>query len=273
MPEVNGPPPLDWGVGHYESTAAQLAPAAEVVIQRAGLRAGQRVLDLGCGTGNAALVAARTGAEVIGVDPATRLLEVARARADADGLSVTFELGNAGAIPLPDHSVDVIVSVFAVIFAPDPVAAAAEMARVLIPTGRVVLSAWRPGGPIADMNRVASETMMTALGAPPPPPGGFAWHERESLIEAFGPHGFSVEIDEHRLAYVANSVDEFVDTEQQNHPMAVTGKAVLEQFGKYDETVRDEMLKRMKAVLEAANEDPPRLRVSSPYVVATLQRS
>jgi SAM-dependent methyltransferase len=79
----SGQPPaaIDWGAGRDETTAAQLAPAAAVVVQRASLRPGERVLDLGCGTGNAALLAVRAGSAVTGVDPAARLLEVARNRA------------------------------------------------------------------------------------------------------------------------------------------------------------------------------------------------
>jgi ubiquinone/menaquinone biosynthesis C-methylase UbiE len=268
---MSGPPPIDWGVGRYETTAAQLEPAAEVVVERAALLPGERVLDLGCGTGNAALVAARAGGEVIGVDPAARLLDVARWRAETEGLSVSFQAGDASSIPLPDGSVDAIVSVFAVIFAPDPKVSAAEMSRVLTSTGRIVVSAWQPEGAIYEMNKVASETMMRALGTPPPQ-GGFAWHERDALVDVFAPHGFDVTLDEHRLAYRAASVEEFVDTEQQNHPMAVSGIAILELMGRADDEVRDQLRARMLEILTAANEDPAGFSVTSPYIVATMRR-
>lgn len=270
MPETSGPPPVDWGVGRYEATAARLEPAAEVVIERAALLPGEQVVDVGCGTGNAALAAARAGAEVVGVDPAARLLDLARSRAAADGLSVTFQAGDAASIPLPDGSADAIVSVFAVIFAPDRRAAAAEMSRVLTPTGRIVLSAWKPEGAIFEMNRVALETMTAALGASPPQ-GGFAWHEPDALVELFAPNGFGVVVDEHRLAYRAASVEEFVDTEQRNHPIAVNGMAILEQLGRADE-VRNQLRERMHGILTAANEDPLHFSVTSPYVVATMRR-
>jgi 2-polyprenyl-3-methyl-5-hydroxy-6-metoxy-1,4-benzoquinol methylase len=115
----------DWSLGRYESTAERLLPAARVVVESAALHAGERVLDLGCGTGNAALLAAACGARVTGVDPASRLLEVARARAASEGADITFLAGEAASLPVGDASADVIVSVFAVIFAPDAVAAAA----------------------------------------------------------------------------------------------------------------------------------------------------
>jgi ubiquinone/menaquinone biosynthesis C-methylase UbiE len=72
---------VDWGAGHYEQTAAELEPVAHELVERAALRAGERVLDLACGTGGVALRAAAQGAQVIGVDGASRLLGVARERA------------------------------------------------------------------------------------------------------------------------------------------------------------------------------------------------
>jgi SAM-dependent methyltransferase len=112
------PPAPDWGVGHYEHTAAQLLPAARLVVETAAPAGGERVVDIGCGTGNAALLAAQRGATVTGVDPAARLLEVARARAAAERLDATFVVGDAATVPVGDSEADVVLSVFGVIFAP-----------------------------------------------------------------------------------------------------------------------------------------------------------
>jgi ubiquinone/menaquinone biosynthesis C-methylase UbiE len=139
---------VDWGLGKYEHTAAQLLPAARVVVERAAPVEGELVVDVGCGTGNAALLAAGRGARVLGVDPASRLLEVAREQAAAQGLEVTFAAGEAGSLPVEDGAVDVVLSVFGVIFASDVSAAAAEIARVSAPAGRILLSAWVPEGAI-----------------------------------------------------------------------------------------------------------------------------
>ena len=84
------PPALDWGVGHYESTAEQILPAARAVVEAAAIGTGERVLDLGCGTGNAALLAAEHAGRVTRVDPAPRLLQAALARAARDGRKVDF---------------------------------------------------------------------------------------------------------------------------------------------------------------------------------------
>src|SRR6185312_510552 len=92
----------DWGVGRYEETAARLEPAARTVVEHAAPRAGDRVADVGCGTGNAALLAAARGARVTGVDPAARLLQVARERASAEELEADFVEGDGASLPLGD---------------------------------------------------------------------------------------------------------------------------------------------------------------------------
>jgi len=93
---------MEWGAGRYERIAEQLLPAAEVVVEQAAPREGESVVDIGCGTGNAALLAADRGATVTGVDPAQRLLDVAAATAAERGLDATFRLGEAADIPLDD---------------------------------------------------------------------------------------------------------------------------------------------------------------------------
>jgi SAM-dependent methyltransferase len=256
---------VDWGVGRYERTAAQLAPISEVVVERASVQASERVLDLGCGTGNAALLAAARGATVIGVDPAPRLLDVGRARA-AD---VVFALGDAAAIPVESGSIDVLLSVFGVIFAPDPVAAAAEMARVTAPHGRIVLSAWVPGGAVAEVVRVSRQMTMAALDAPPSP-APFAWNDHDTLSDLFAPHGFSVSVERHGHVFTAASVEDFLQAQLVDHPLSSASRAALEARGKTD--VQAEIVDRAREILTAANETTDGLAVTSFYVVATAQR-
>ncbi len=166
VPAQAGAPAMDWGTGKYESLAAALLPAARVVAESAGLRPDERVLDLGCGIGNAALLAAEHSGEVTGVDPASRLLEIARAQAAREGKKVTFLPGEAASLPVGDCALDVILSVFALVFAPDPGAAAAEMSRALTPGGRIVLSAWILAGAMFEMTSTAADTTRQAVGAP-----------------------------------------------------------------------------------------------------------
>jgi ubiquinone/menaquinone biosynthesis C-methylase UbiE len=120
---------------------------AEVVVARSGAGAGDVVVDVACGTGNAALLAAVRGARVVGVDGAPRLLAVARERAAAMGVEAEWLEGDLAALPLADGVADVVLSVFGVIFAADPSAALSEVARILRPDGRAFVTAWVPAGP------------------------------------------------------------------------------------------------------------------------------
>jgi SAM-dependent methyltransferase len=257
---------VDWSVGNYERTAEQLLPAAEALVGLAAPQEGERVLDVGCGTGNAALLAAARGARVTGVDPAARLLDVARSRAAAQGLEADFVAGEASSLPLGDGEADVLLSVFGVIFAPDVAAAAAEMARVCAPSGRIVLTAWIPDGAISRMARLSREAVTLALGSPPSGPP-FPWHERDALAGLLEPHGFSVSIEERSISFTGESPAQYLDAEA-GHPLAVAARAVLEPRGE-GEALRERMLK----VLEEGNEDPEAFRVTSRYVIAAARRS
>ena len=252
---------MDWDLGQYEYIAAQLLPAAEVVVDRLAPRSGEHVVDLGCGTGNAALLAADRGSRTTGVDPSPRLLEVARRGASARGLDVEFVPGNAETLPFPDGSVDAIVSVFGLIFAPNALAAAAEMMRVLAPNGRIVFSAWVPGGAIADQTKLRREALATALGEKPEGVP-FAWHDRNALSALLAPYGHSVEVHEEALTFTASSVQEYAEIEWQNHPAWVEARTVLEPLGMWKSLCQATL-----RVLSDANEEPSAFRISSPYVV------
>jgi ubiquinone/menaquinone biosynthesis C-methylase UbiE len=257
--------PLDWGLGHYEDIARELLPAAVAVVAAADVEAGERVVDVGCGTGNASLLAARAGAQVVGVDPAARLLDVARKQAVAAGLAAHFALGDAAALPLEDASVDAALSVFGVIFAPDPVVAAAELARVLEPAGRIVLSAWLPDGTMIRVTSLVADTVRTALGAPAGP-APFAWHDQAALADLFGPYGFRVSVTAHRLEYTDSSPQAFLVRMGRAHPLAVAGNAVLDRVGE-----REASDARVLDLLEDINEDAAAFRVSAEYVIASMR--
>lgn len=256
---------MDWNVGEYEHIAAQLLPAAQVVIGHAAPRGDERLVNVGCGTGNAALLAAERGARVTGIDPAQRLLDVAGAEAAARRIDARFLSGEAARLPLADSTAEAIVSVFGVIFAPDAPGAVAEMARIATRGGRIVLSAWMPGGALADVMRVRRDATNVAgvSGSGPP----FAWHDRAALTSAFAPYGFSIDLSEEQLAFTAASPQEFVETELRVHPAWIAARAVLEPRGEM-QAVRDRALD----IFETANEDPEGFRVTSRYVVATARR-
>ncbi len=252
---------VDWGDGEYEVTAADLWAASERVIAAAGVAPSEAVLDLACGTGNAALLAARAGAVVTGVDPAVRLLEVASERLDAEGRKGTFLQGEAGAIPVLDRSFDVVVSVFGVIFAPDAGAAVGEMVRVLRPGGRVVLTSWLPSGTIAQAGGLLQRSLAAAVQAPPYRPA--AWGDpafARSLLES---HGASVAIHEEALTFEADSPAAWFDTQAERHPVwRMAHRALASHPGAWDELRTGSI-----ALLSAGNEDPSRFRTTSRYLL------
>lgn len=258
----------DWGAGNYEPTAEGLAPAAEQLVRSAGLRPGEQVLDVGCGTGNAALLAARAGAHVTGVEPAPRLLGVAAAAAAAAGLTLDLRPGGAPGLPIDDASQDVVLSNFAVIFTPDPAAAATDLVRVLRPSGRIALTAWLPGGAIdraigAAMRAVAE--VAQAAGRPGPPQPSFAWHDRAALGAALAGAGrpLTVTTEEHDLAFTSRSAEVYLDEVLAVHPMSLMAADALRASGGDPARLREALL----AELVKGNEDPAGFRVTSRYVV------
>ena len=256
---------MDWSLGSYERTAVGLLPAAATVLDCADLRPGERVLDVGCGTGNGALLAAERGARVTGADPARRLLDVARAAAAARDLQVSFLEGEAAALPLADGAADVVISVFGVVFAPDAQATAAELARVTAARGRVAFSAWIPEGALFEVMRARGQALSAAGSASAPPP--FPWHDAAAVDELLGPRGFSVTRTEHTLSFTGSSPRAFLESELHDHPLWLQGRQQLEPRGEWEA-----LPERALAILENANEQPGGLRVSSRYVVVSASR-
>ena len=136
------------------------------VVAAAGVRSGQRVLDVGAGTGNATLPAAATGAQVVGTDIAPQLLAVGERAARARGLDVSWQLADAQDLPFDDDSFDVVLSCVGAMFAPDQRATARELLRVCRPGGTVALGNWTPGG-AAGVLRVPRPLPAPDAGPPP----------------------------------------------------------------------------------------------------------
>lgn len=255
---------MDWGLGRYEHTARDLEPASAHVVDLAQLVPGERVLDVGCGTGNAALLAARAGAETTGLDPAARLLEVATERAAAEDLAARFVIGHAEMLPFDDGTFDVVLSVFGVIFTPDPERAIGELLRVLRPNGRALVSAWVPTGTISNLMAVFGRAAFTATGASP---SRFPWHDAAAVADVAARHGAGVDAFDGEVQFNGESPEAYYEAQEQNHPMSLGLRPVIEGAGLYDEVRREGI-----AVLRDGNEDPSAFRVTSPYRVLELSR-
>jgi SAM-dependent methyltransferase len=255
---------VDWNAGCYERTAAELEPVSRAVVDAARPQPDERVLDLACGTGNAALLAAARGARVIGVDTAPRLLEVARERARSLNVQAEFREGDLQELPVADGSADVVLSVFGLIFAPDPARALQEVARAAAPAARVFLSAWVPAGPVNDMLAAMGQVLARVTEAPPPQ--RFAWSDAAAVEAVARDAGLALQATTRAELAIRDDSPEAYVAGTQEHPMALGVRPALERAGA-DAEVRGAMI----AVLREANEDPGAFLVHSPYVVHELR--
>jgi SAM-dependent methyltransferase len=254
---------IDWGLGSYERTAMQLAPAAGAAVEAAEILPGDRVLDVGCGTGNAALLAAMHGARATGLDPAVRLLEVARGRAASAGIDADWVRGDALDLPFVDDTFDATLSVFGVIFAAPPEQAVAELVRVTAPQGRIVLTTWVGDGALANARGLLDTAIAAATDdAAAGDDGAVAdraldWGDQEDLRALFAPHGVVPEADPFPHAFTADSATALADEWLALHPLWVSARPILgdEAYAALREPLID--------ALEAGNEDPQAFRVTS----------
>ena len=228
-------PATTWGLGDYALMARRLEPVAAAVVEEAGAAPGVALLDVACGTGNAALLAARRGALVTALDSEPRLLELAGRRAAAEDLEVAWETGDAAALPFGDDGFDAVVTVFGAMYAPDHEAAAGELSRVTAPGGRVVSAAWVPGGVLPAMGRRLAPFL------PPPPTGSglpARWGDEPAVTELLTAAGVEVsaarrELLVLRFADRAAAVDVLVRS--AGHLVAEHPR--LEASGRWDEAV------------------------------------
>jgi SAM-dependent methyltransferase len=248
---------IDWGLGSYERTATQLAPAAGAAVEAAEILPGDRVLDVGCGTGNAALLAAMHGARATGLDPAVRLLEVARGRAASAGIDADWVRGDALDLPFVDDTFDATLSVFGVIFAAPPERAVAELVRVTAPEGRIVLTTWVGDGALANATGLLRSALAAATDADAAGPGALDWGDQEDLRALFAPHGVVPEADPFPHAFTAESATALADEWLALHPLWLSARPVLGDEGYA--ALREPLID----ALEAGNEDPEAFRVTS----------
>jgi SAM-dependent methyltransferase len=191
-----------WGNGRFELVSETASDVHDAVVAELAPAAGERWLDLACGTGAIPERAAAAGASVVGVDLAPKLIETAKRRAAERRLEIDYRVGDCERLEgIGDASFDVVSSTFGVIFAPDHRAVAGELARVARPGGRLALTTWTPDGGIGELLK------LTASFQPPPPPGAGSpldWGRPEYVRELLS-NAFDLEIDQHVSVYRSES--------------------------------------------------------------------
>src|SRR2546422_1992216 len=183
-----------WEKGDFTRIAESMRESGEALVMTLGITDGLEVLDLGCGDGTTALPAARLGANVLGVDIASNLVEAGNARAQSLGLTnCRFQEGDASDLnELEDDSFDLVVSIFGAMFAPKPLDVAKEVVRVTRPGGRIVMGNWIPNDPT-----LVAQILKISSNYTPPPPEGFVspmtWGVESNVIERFAAAGVPAE--------------------------------------------------------------------------------
>lgn len=171
-----------WMSGDYAKFATYLVTGAMEFLALCEITHGTKVLDVACGAGQTALPMARSGANVTGIDIASNLIEVARKRAQEEGLSIQFDEGDAEQLPYEDGNFDVVFSLIGAMFAPQPHKVATELARVCRPGGRIIMGNWTPSGFIGQMFKTMGLHVPPAKGMPSPT----LWGDEATVRERLG---------------------------------------------------------------------------------------
>jgi SAM-dependent methyltransferase len=244
-----------WASGDYQAVADKISAVGELIVDRVGLEPGMDVLDVACGSGNATIPAARTGARVTGLDFSPGLLAIARERAADAMVEVEWVEGDATALPFEDASFDRVISTFGHMFAPDHARTASEMRRVCRPGGRIGVACWTPEGNLGDMFR-----SMAAIN--PPPPGAeppLLWGTEDHVRQLLG----DGEFERPEVEWRDQSVESYAQFMEDSFGPLIAAKQVA------GDRVHETFVDYLNRVNEA---DDGTLRFRGEYLVAVVPR-
>jgi SAM-dependent methyltransferase len=251
-----------WSAGDYATLSQHIADVGERLVERVGIEPGMLVLDVACGTGNAALPAARAGARVTGLDLAPVLLEAGREKAAAAGVEIEWIEGDAEELPFENQMFDRVLSTFGHMFAPRHEQTAQQMARVCRTGGVIGTCTWTPEGTVGDIFRASGSFM--------PPPPDFAsppilWGTEEHVRAMFGPFASSFEFERHVNTVEWESVEGFVDYFAERFGPLVTSRQLLgDRFA--------ELREQILAIYNERNEaDDGSLRFPQEYLLSVIR--
>jgi len=260
---VKGKQQAAWSAGDYAVVGTTLQIVGETLCEALDLHAGEQVLDIASGNGNATLAAARRWADVTSTDYVQALLERGRVRASAEGLAVRFELADAENLPYADASFDVVLSTFGVMFTPDQEKAAAEMARVCKPGGRIGLANWTPSSFIGELFKLLGRYLPPPLGLRSPA----LWGTEDRLRELFANRLDSITIEHRDFVFRYRSVAHWLEVFRTFYgPME-------KAFGALDSTKQESLAADLIALAERFNRATDgSLVVPSQYAEVVIKR-
>jgi ubiquinone/menaquinone biosynthesis C-methylase UbiE len=232
-----------WASGDFAVIGTTVQIVGELLAEAVDVRAGERVIDVAAGNGNATLAAARRFAEVTSTDYVPALLDKGKARADAEGLKVAFKVADAEALPFADASFDVALSTFGAMFTPDHARPAREMLRVTCDGGRIGLANWTPEGFIGQLFKV--------IGAYLPPPAGLKspalWGTEPHIVSLFGSQAADIRYVRRQFNFRYRSSAHFIQVFRDFYgPM-------LKAFAALDEIKRAALERDITDLLERLN--------------------
>jgi SAM-dependent methyltransferase len=263
-----------WEKGDFTRIAATMRESGDALVRKLCITKQLKVLDLGCGDGTTALPAAGLGADVLGVDIASNLVEAGNRRAKAEGLTnCRFQEGDATSLTgLADGAFDLTVSIFGAMFAPKPFDVAKEMARVTRPGGRIVMGNWIPGDPT-----LVAQILKISSAYTPPPPEGFVspmtWGIEDQVIDRFGAAGIPADaIAFARDTFTFNSPGSpsaFLADFRNYYGPTMNAFAAAEQNGKATDLQRE-----LEGLFERENRSPVAGATSIPatFLLVTVAR-
>lgn len=217
-----------WASGDFAVIGNTLQIVGETLCEAVDLRAGEKVLDVACGNGNAALAAAHRFAKVTGLDYVPALLAKAGERAKAEGVSLRLVEGDAEALPFLDGAFDVVLSTFGVMFAPDHQKSASEMLRVVRSGGKIALASWTPEGFVGKM--------LATVGRHVAPPKGVVsparWGNEAHVASLFGDEVTKLQVTRKNFAFRYESAAHFVQIFRDYYGPTFKAFGALDEAGK-----------------------------------------
>lgn len=259
-----------WEKGDFTQISATMVASGERLASQFNVKKGMKVLDVGCGDGTTAIPMAKLGADVLGVDIASNLVEAGNARAKKAGLSnISFQEGDGtNLFALEDESFDLVVSIFGVMFAPRPIDVAKELVRVTKPGGRIIMGNWIPNDPT-----LVAQILKVSSAYTPPPPDGFVspmlWGVETHVIERFGHAGVPKEnISFKRETFTfetEKSPAQFVEVFRKYYGPTMNAFEAAEKNGKAEQ-LKEELVK----LFESQNKSKDKVSIDATFLLVTV---